>query len=356
LKSNCSVNYLLINNCMRIFQLTTEALKPSEYRPLVKGWDKSRYANIFLDPAYKHDRNGYRVIIPIPALSTPITVDPVIKSELEANGFDILDYRAGLATNRATKQTIKIGKALTKIKRPELVNRFNNDTSREGTQKEYIAVISRHPYDIAGMSTDRGWTSCMNLHNGEFSKYVPLEVKVGSIVAYVTTADDADLSNPVGRVMIKPFVDLIGSPHVEFGIESRVYGTKVAGFIKIVNKWVRDINKSNVLDKVAVMELDPRLWQDSGPKIHVRGASKEVRKQILRLADDPMSIRYIENPTQEMKIIAVTKDADALRYIENHTPEVQMAAVKQDVNAFQFIDNPTPEVKAYVKWRNSRSS
>lgn len=39
---------------MKILDLLAEALKPSQYRSLVKSWDKSRYADIF--SKYPHDR------------------------------------------------------------------------------------------------------------------------------------------------------------------------------------------------------------------------------------------------------------------------------------------------------------
>jgi hypothetical protein len=211
---------------MKIKQIT-EALKPSQYRPLVKGWDKERYADIFTNSKYNHDKNGYRVFIPIGAVSVDDTspVQTEIESSLQQNGFKIVDYAKGIAQKKDTKQNIKIGKLLTKLKQQELLGKFNTDKSREGTKKEYMVVISRHPYDIGGQSTDRGWTSCMNLEDGVYKKYVPIDVAAGTLVAYVTDKNDPDLKNPTGRLSIKPFVDILGTKRVEFGIEDRVYGT-----------------------------------------------------------------------------------------------------------------------------------
>lgn len=50
----------------------------------------------------------------------------------------------------------------------QLINTFNQRISSKDT--EYVIVLSRHPYDIAGMNTGRGWKSCMNLIYGEFAR------------------------------------------------------------------------------------------------------------------------------------------------------------------------------------------
>ena len=158
-----------------------EALLPSQYRNLVKGWDRQRYAEIFKNPQYRHDRKGYRVYIPIESSqSADAPKSPTqtqIERFLDENGFDLVDYVKGIVYNREKKQNIKIGRVLNKLKATDLLNAFNVDKTREGTKSEYMAVISRHPYDIAGQSTDRGWTSCMNLKNGGYNNYVPLDIR-----------------------------------------------------------------------------------------------------------------------------------------------------------------------------------
>ena len=88
-------------------------------------------------------------------------------------------YQQGLATipdkTTGKEKTLRIGKILNNIatkggnadREPakELLKRFEMDKCRDLSQvkSNLLAVISRHPYDIAGMSTDRGWTSCLNI-------------------------------------------------------------------------------------------------------------------------------------------------------------------------------------------------
>jgi len=294
-----------------------EALKPSEYRKLVKGWNKDRYSEIFLNPKYKHDRKGYRVYIPIDTKTNPKDVQAsstykAIEQFLSDNGYHIVDYVKGIVQNLEKKQDIKIGKVLTKLKRQDLLNQFNTDKVREGTRATYMVVISRHPYDLGGMSTDRGWSSCMNLKNGINRHYVPIDIKEGSVIAYVTTIDDLNLQNPTGRVLLKPFVDILGTPVVYFGIENRTYGTNVPGFIDIVTNWANEINTSNVLDDVVVLNVNPKLYKDSdlASQTFVRGKNltPELEDQIKKIQTADISILDIKNPSEILQIVALKRD------------------------------------------------
>ena len=380
--------------------ILVEALNPSEYRSFVKGWDKSRFKDIFMNPKYEHDKNGYRVYIPLPEKTDSggkSSLEKKIESEL-GDDYDIVDYKKGLVKDKKKNQTIKIGKILTRLKKTELLNKFNTDKSRAGTKNKYMVVISRHPYDIAGMSTDRGWTSCMNLHDGEYKQYVPIEIKQGSIIAYVTTIDDKNLNHPVGRIMIKPFVDILGSKQIAFGIENKVYGTKVYGFIPTVRKWINEVNKSRDINYIAIFKKDAEVYHDShkksdfvlSDKNNPRGAASLIKRlynnprnklykkdkdDILRVFGKDMSkwpaqfkkflIKFYESNalefldeslTEDEKILAVTTFGDALRYIDNPSDKVIMAALKYDASAIRFVDHQTEKqqmmaIKTSV-WRN----
>lgn len=291
-----------------------EALKPSEYRKLVKGWNKERYSEIFLNPKYKHDRKGYRVYIPIEKQFRPddVQASPIykeIEKFLSDNGYHIVDYVKGIVQNLEKKQQIKIGKVLTKLNRQDLLNKFNTDKAREGTKATYMVVISRHPYDLGGMSTDRGWTSCMNLKSGINKHYVPLDIKEGSVVAYVTTVDDVNLQNPSGRVLLKPFVDILGTPVVHFGIENAVYGTNVPGFLDVVKQWTNEINSKDTLNDVAVLRFNPNLYKDSdlASQTFIRGknVTPELKDQIKQVQDNGKLILDMEDPPEVLQLAAL---------------------------------------------------
>lgn len=335
-----------------------EALKASQYRSMVKGWDKKRYAEIFLNPKYKHDRNGYRVYIPIQEKFRPDNpqkspTQVKIEQELSKNDYEIVDYIKGLARKIGVeKNPVKLGKLLISFKRQDLVNEFNVDKSREGTKATYMVVISRHPYDIAGMSTDRGWTSCMNLKSGSNKRYVPLDIAAGSVVAYVTRTDDLDLKNPSGRLLIKPFVDVIGNKVIYFGIEDKVYGTDVPGFTEVVRKWVHEVNDAHELEEVVLLKMDSRLYPDSelSSQTFVRGKSlsPDVKSQIERVKRHPFDIFDIENPSEAVQLAALASNRyESLRvftklmsdpaYIPSE--KIQILAIDNNSNAIDIILN-----------------
>ena len=91
---------------------------------------------------------------------------------LDKENYYCPDYRQGLVYKKNDKLKSKPVK-LIKIINKSLGNseEFNNikkefDERLKTSRKENInclICITHNPYDIAGMSTDRNWTSCMNL-------------------------------------------------------------------------------------------------------------------------------------------------------------------------------------------------
>ena len=111
---------------MKVHELL-EALKPSQYRSLVKSWDKERYADIF--KKYTSDRKGYRIYIPLEGKNSQIAAPRVIAAAVEAAGYEIEDYASGIASKDEGKRKIKIGKIL---KDPFLLKQFSEDPKRGG--------------------------------------------------------------------------------------------------------------------------------------------------------------------------------------------------------------------------------
>lgn len=324
----------------------TEALSISQARKFVKGWDKNRYKSIFSNPKYKHDKNAYRVYIPIPTYqpsNNDITPDPEIEKVLNQNNYEIIDYVKGIVYDNTKKFQTKIGKVLQKLGRTDLLNKFNTDENRSAKQSQYIVVISRHPYDIAGMSTGRGWTSCMNLNTGQYRKYVPIDVKEGTIVAYVTKKEDLNLNNPTGRILIKPFIDSLGSDRVYLVPEDKCYGTDVEGFEDVVMRWTNEVNSSHALENIAIFSWNPKLYTDSSitSKEYVTGIIPADEKEKIELIiDKPYMIKDMENPSEQIKKLAVSKDGTLIKYIENPSLEVQLAAARENGDSIRFIKTP----------------
>jgi hypothetical protein len=349
---------------MKLQQLL-EALKPSQYRNLVKGWDKSKYADLF--------GGKYRIYIPLGEKAKTLTPNHEVEQAVKEYGFEIEDYLTGIASKDNGKRKIRIGKLLTN--EPSIKKIFDNDPARDASQSEYIVVISRHPYDIAGMTSGRDWEflSCMNLEDGQFSHHIPLDIKEGTLVAYLIKDTDKNIESPAARVLIKPFVDVSKKEtNVVFGVEKHVYGNAPIEFQQTVVDWADSINKKKKLN--GVFELNPKLYYDGGERIKIEGDTPDT-KIILQLVKNPYSINDIKKPTEEMQITSVSAHGDILAdlidmgivpsekvqkaalynngtiiqylYLHNIIPseETQFIAVRQNGGAIEYIPNPSEKLQ-----------
>jgi len=151
--------------------IVTEALRPSQFRNYVGAFNRERYSDLFksLGDKYGHDKNYYRVYIPLESQKRkgPISgVEKQVTDFLKTNGYQVLDYIKGTVRFGDAKNTTTIGKVLTRLKADELMKKFVSDESRKSLTSDIgdlMIVISRHPYDIAGADTDRNWTNCMTM-------------------------------------------------------------------------------------------------------------------------------------------------------------------------------------------------
>jgi len=208
-------------------------------------------------------KRGDRIYIPFEGSKTQVTntspVEKEIETALSGTDFKLKDYVKGIVLDKLGRDQ-KIGKVLTKLGKPELVNKFNADKTREGSKKsELMLVFSKHPYDIAGMSTDRGWSSCMELYTGAFKKYVKLDIKEGSFVIYLAKSDDLNLESPRARCVAKPYINIESKKDVVYSTGSTIYGTAPGNFITTVQELI-DTTQPN---KVGLFKLDSKLYCDA---------------------------------------------------------------------------------------------
>lgn len=225
-----------------MLNISTSALLPSQYRKFTKGWDKERYADLFRK--YTGDRNNYRIHIPLVAGAKRIAYAPVpeaIQKSVAEKGYTVEDYITGIAVDATGKRRIKIGKLLS----PELQKEFAADKTRSNARNaatgNQMVVISRHPYDVAGMSTDRGWVSCMHLVGGSNAKHVKDDVAQGSIIAYLVNKDDINLQRPSARILMRVYRADNGKKGL---FPSGVYGARSQLFFDTVRKWCSEVNNT----------------------------------------------------------------------------------------------------------------
>lgn len=322
-------------------QTLEEALKFSQVRPFLKKWDKNRFREIFEKLPYKGDRNLYRLFIPLKTqTTTEINIPQEIQQFLNNNNYEMLDYIRGIIQHREKKQPIKIGKVLSKAGEKNILNIFNTDPQRESKKTDYMIVLSRHPYDIAGMSSDRGWTSCMNLNSGTHNKHIPIDIKSGTIIAYVTKTSDKNLNNPTGRILIKPFIDKLGSDKIFFVPVSKCYGTDVTGFSETVEKITDQIN-AQLPEDLAIFVWDDRVYDDSNMSSKTfMTASPEQKNIIKKINDDPEIVLQLKNPSEKIILFAISKDPTLIQHYDNPTIKMQKTAVFSNPDTLRMIKVP----------------
>jgi hypothetical protein len=165
-----------------------EALSLSQYRELWKeiGKDyKEKYDDWF--------DGKWRVYLPMNNASQ----DPLyneVNLKLSTLEYEIADWTGGLAKSKTSNKIQRIGKILTSAGETGLLKKFNERNNGKVAAKDddYTVVISRHPYDIAGMSTDREWSSCKNLRDGVNKHFIPSEIDAGAMIAYVVRSEDVE--------------------------------------------------------------------------------------------------------------------------------------------------------------------
>ena len=228
---------------MRANEFITEALTPKQtaqlFKSLGKEYDANIHNNVF--------RGKSRIYIPLPdsdGADTPqqSATQSEVQKAVQSVGYKIDDYKSGIASKADDpNRKIRIGKL---IKDQKLLQQFANDKSRAATkqqQQNLVVAISRDPVDIGGMSTDRGWTSCMDLDGGINKRYVPTEIKNGAIIAYLINDDDREISRPKARILLKPYYY---NNHMII-VPDRVYGTAPRSFQRLVQQFASWANSGS---------------------------------------------------------------------------------------------------------------
>ncbi len=260
------------------YQELNEALKLSQYRDYheIRPEDlENKLSEIF--------KGKNRIYIPFEYKVTDEDIDENINIRyvLDESGYTVTNYLEGYCEKDG--RTFRIGKVLNKLNRLDLLKTFNEDPQRAIQNKNFLICISKHPYDIAGMSTDRGWTSCMNLETGTLTRFMQKEITEGTIIAYLINEDDKNINHPYGRINIKPYNNKRND--IAWGLAKFCYGSLLdkkrknnilsKNFKNEVSKWVK-LNLNN--RKNGVFKLNYNVYDEARPLIKIGNRkSKEYK-------------------------------------------------------------------------------
>ena len=218
-------------------------------------------------------------------------------------------------------------KTTKKIPGKPLLHEFKNDPIRAANGK-FAVVISRHPYDLAGASTDRSWTSCMDLgferinypkskkNKGAYRQFVSKDIEEGSLIAYVVPANElyrgpngetkTKLEKPLSRITIKPHSSNKGDVY-SIGT---MYGNKYPEFEEMVEEWISK-NLNNKLSGGESIYRNRNLYSDGD-----RGVNFEF-KTGNELADEILKEKLSWNNDKELdNLISFTTSGDQVMEFE----------------------------------------
>lgn len=217
-----------------------------------------------------------------------------------------LDYLNGYVFDLRGRP-IKIAKLLRKVANEQpnlteelesLIKKFNEDRLRDGTSKydynNLMIVITKNPIDVLNQSTDRRWTSCMNLNKKEMKRYVPEDLKHGTILAYLTNTSDTKIQNPIARVSIKPYKGLFKDKTmlvVSGNCHEVIYGSfkteLLTDFQYAVTVFVNDnYNKKKIKNpEEEVFKPSPHLYQDENDRNEVNVGKIDTEPMMQKTLD-----------------------------------------------------------------------
>ena len=172
-------------------------------RRMINSYTEKRSIDLSFGPIFKKQRTYYEIQDLI--LSVIETPQEIVKI-LDEEGYYCPDYRKGYAyikdNLKKNKPPVRILRVLSKKlilkdqnkeKYNELKKKFQNRliTNRKNNIKCKIC-ITHNPFDIALMSTNRNWTSCMKIDDNDDGLYkTPYkQIQYGGMCAYLIKEKD----------------------------------------------------------------------------------------------------------------------------------------------------------------------
>ncbi|QQO90336.1 putative exonuclease [Erwinia phage pEa_SNUABM_5] len=265
--------------------VSLSALPPSLYRKYVKGWKANPVLlKLFEQLSGKKGRKAMRIYIDAKTdrvmknIAQDVKAPSVVEEALRAKNIEIVDYIAGTGKD-SQGRIVRIGRAL---KDPDVKRAFDSDPNRKSmtnaTRNNQLICISMHPYDIAGMSTDRGWTSCMNIKDGSNKKYVKQDVTSGTLIAYLIDPKDRNINKPVARALAKPYFERQGNLKNQVGdgkvnamyLVDFAYPDSTMPFVHVLQEWFDEHINPHLAttERNGVYYLKDRLYNDKRSEVH----------------------------------------------------------------------------------------
>lgn len=194
----------------------------------------------------------------------PLYEDPEkqeILDYFDDTDFYIISFEDGIAGKYNDDRKYKLGKIIKRLGGDDLLDKFSNyreksKNKKELTGEDLYVVISRHPYDIGGMSQGRDWqdTSCMRF-DGMNAKYINCDIENGALIAYLIKSNDRNIEHPLSRMRLIPLVNEENSDDIIY-TSGTIFGTRIQEFKSVVEDWLSKKTGGKAKDKIYKINYD----------------------------------------------------------------------------------------------------
>jgi hypothetical protein len=235
-------------------------------------------------------------------------------------------YKDGYAKDSSGRQ-VKIGKILNMLINKaesegrkeyfrDLLQKYNQDPMRlqgQMSKNKKLIVMSTANYDIMGMTQGRSWQqdSCMRLDSeyNQGSRFVHCDIQYGTIVVYLINEDDKNIENPLGRVLVKPYLNFKDHTDVYYAADKKEYGGQT-GFGTLIDDIFRDLQD----DKEGKFVMNQNLSAQGRNVVHL--GSKILTQKIVNdyMSSDEFkgSIHLSNTVNNEYEYVKVISDVEIL--------------------------------------------
>lgn len=228
------------------YNLFEEFVGISDYKDWIKHANLDFYKQIgeYFKKFTDHDKNFNRIYFDLEMYHEfEVKIPQELRDFMSWNIYPIVDYEKGICSDKDGRE-IKIGKLLKKLGEERLLKVYSDSKKNTLKNKKNLqVVISRHPYDIIGMSTNRGWTTCHDIHDkrygGEHLINLKHILRSGCLIAYLIKKTDRNIELPISRCLINYQRYSRVNP---LYVDEHVYGTNVPEFRNFLLKWTKEYN------------------------------------------------------------------------------------------------------------------
>lgn len=228
--------------------------------------------------------NKNRLYFPLISPTEKSETQNQIESVLLTSGYSVIDYvggycvpikRDGNNNKILGTQKTRIGKVLNKLQLLSLLENFKTDGNRS---EETLVALCRHPYDLAGMSTGRNWSSCMSFPNGSYNGYVRNDILGGTLIAYHIKKSDKNINVPLSRLLIKPYVSDKG--YIYMQPANKTYGLHNKRFKDTVKLIAETRLNSNLPEDIYKFDGTLHYNDDEKPVVDIRSNETKDRQEL----------------------------------------------------------------------------